>query len=114
MPTCSKGSSLRIHPKLVSSLSPLVQVNADVGNDTPLLSALQSRCVPGVEALCQRLSLGVGSHPHIFFVLREGHKWTHEIGNPRDAKANAGQHGAKVSSDCLDELKTISSSKAGS
>ncbi|CAE7401998.1 rnf217 [Symbiodinium pilosum] len=49
------------------------QVNADVGNDTPLLSALQSRCVPGVEALCQ--------------------------------------HGAKVSSDCLDELKTISSSK---
>lgn len=49
------------------------QVNADIGNDTPLLSALQSRCVNGVAALCQ--------------------------------------HGAKVSSDCLDELKTISSSK---
>jgi len=49
------------------------QVNADIGSDTPLLSALQSRCVPGVEALCR--------------------------------------HGAKVSSDCLDELKTISSSK---
>ncbi|CAE7038468.1 rnf217 [Symbiodinium natans] len=49
------------------------QVNADIGSDTPLLSALQSRCVPGVAALCQ--------------------------------------NGAKVSSDCLDELKTISSSK---
>lgn len=43
-------------------------------NETPLLSALQSRCCAGLRSLCH--------------------------------------HGARMSADVLDELKTISSSKA--
>lgn len=54
----------------------LVEAKADVNcevSETPLLSALQSRCVSGLRAVCE--------------------------------------HGARLSSDVLDELKTISSSK---
>ncbi|CAJ1450347.1 unnamed protein product, partial [Effrenium voratum] len=49
------------------------EVNSEMSSETPLLSALQSRCVAGVKALSQ--------------------------------------HGARVTSDVLEELKTISSSK---
>ncbi|CAJ1366907.1 unnamed protein product [Effrenium voratum] len=50
-----------------------LKVNSEMSSETPLLSALQSRCVAGVKALSQ--------------------------------------HGARVTSDVLEELKTISSSK---